>query len=94
MSLVDPVQLMIIGVIVVAVFFWGPQKIPQLARAIGSARREFESASKEGATNLAETSKSTRSAEQVLLGTARQLGIRTEGKTSDQISEEIIEKSK
>ena len=33
--------------IVLVFLLWGPQKIPQLARVIGEARREFDKASKE-----------------------------------------------
>ena len=41
MAFGDPVQWIIIGVIVVVIFLWGPQKIPDLAKAVGRARREF-----------------------------------------------------
>jgi len=36
----DPLELIIIGVILVVIFLWGPQKIPEIARAIGRARRD------------------------------------------------------
>lgn len=97
----DPLELIIIGVIVVVVLMWGPGKIPELARAIGRARREFEQASKEvtapGTAVLQASSgqaASSRTSDEVLIDTARQLGIATEGKTREQISQEIIWKSK
>jgi sec-independent protein translocase protein TatA len=40
----DPLQFVIIGVIVVVVFLWGPKKIPELARSLGLAKREFDKA--------------------------------------------------
>jgi len=43
----DPMQLIVIGVIVLALLLWGPNKIPQLAASLGKARREFDTAKKE-----------------------------------------------
>lgn len=97
MALGDPLQWIVIGIIVVVIFLWGPQKIPELARGLGRAKREFEQASKEveGSMNVTSTSPSVpKSADQVLLETARQLGITTEGKTREQISQEIVAKAK
>ena len=89
----DATELLIIGVIAVVIFLWGPQKIPELARALGRAKREFDTASKEvtGAVSAGPTAPS-RTADEILIQTARQLGISTEGKTREQISEEIIAK--
>jgi len=36
----------VIGIIVIAIFVWGPGKIPELARSLGRARKEFEEASR------------------------------------------------
>ena len=47
MALSDPLQLIVIAVIVNIIFIFGPNKIPEIARSIGKARRQFESASKE-----------------------------------------------
>jgi sec-independent protein translocase protein TatA len=96
MALGDPVQWIIIGVIVVVIFLWGPQKIPDLAKAIGRARREFDQASKDvqgmGAQMMAPTATAApaKSGDQMLIETARALGIQTEGKTRDQIAQEIV----
>jgi sec-independent protein translocase protein TatA len=40
MALVGPE--IIIVLLVVAVLVWGPKKVPELARALGEARRAFE----------------------------------------------------
>ncbi len=97
----DPLELILIGVIVVVVLMWGPGKIPELARSIGRARREFEQASKEITAPASATLQAaggqavpSRSADDILIDTARQLGIATEGKTREQISQEIVWKSK
>jgi len=121
MAFGDPLQWIIIGVIVVVIFLWGPQKIPELARGIGRAKGELDKASKEfdaaskqvmagatgtaaGATAATATGTTTtaqtgqvfveKSGDQVLMETARALGIDTAGKTRDQISQEIIAKTK
>jgi sec-independent protein translocase protein TatA len=83
----------IVVFIVLAIFLWGPQKLPQLARAIGQARREFEKASKEYTTLPPIPEEEASRGDDVLIATARRLGISTEGKTKEQISQEIIAKS-
>ena len=97
----DPLELIIIGVIVVVVLLWGPKKIPEFARSIGLAKKEFDQAKKE-AQNIGTTMidratapvSSTPTADDQLIETARRLGISTEGKTSQQISEEIVTRAK
>ena len=117
MAFGDPLQWIVIGVIVIAIFLWGPQKIPELAKGLGRAKREFDQASKEagdlansitkpisspgsavaGAATAMLTSSAPapeKSGDQMLIETARKLGITTEGKTRDQISQEIVERVK
>jgi len=114
MAFGDPLQWIIIGVIVVVIFLWGPQKIPELARGLGRAKGEFEKASKEfdaaskqvtaGVMTMGTPAASTtpqaapvfaeKSGDQVLVETARALGITTEGKSREQISQEIIARTK
>lgn len=83
----------IIVAIIAALILWGPKKLPELARAIGEARREFDRASKE-LTSLPPTKETRPSSDDLLIETAKKLGISTEGKTKEQISQEIIEKAK
>jgi sec-independent protein translocase protein TatA len=97
----DAMELGIIAVVAIVIFLWGPSKIPELARGLGRAKKEFDMASKEfttatmsgGATSGAPIAVE-RSADQVLVDTARQLGVDTAGKTRDQISQEIVAASK
>ena len=85
--------IVIVGVLIVF-FLWGPSKIPQLARAVGQARREFDKASKEIVTGApVEERPVAASADDTLIQTARKLGISTEGKTRDEISKAIVEKA-
>jgi sec-independent protein translocase protein TatA len=84
-------------VVIVVVFLFGAKKVPELARAVGRARGEFERGKKEleGAisspidiedkkTNVED--KSTK-----LNNAAQKLGISTEGKTDEQIKKEFQE---
>ncbi len=96
MALGDPIQWIIIGIIVLVIFLWGPQKIPDLAKALGRARKEFSQAAKEGEGAVSGAGSLRPAAEltgdQMLMETARKLGISTEGKTRDQVSQEIVNK--
>jgi sec-independent protein translocase protein TatA len=95
----DALEIVIIGVILVVIFLWGPAKIPELARALGRAKKEFDTASKEvnnTFTTVTQPSQQPppKTGDQILMETAQQLGINTEGKTREQISQEIVAKSK
>lgn len=82
----------LILIVVVALIIWGPKKIPELARAIGQARGEFDRASKEAMRPEGKGKREEPSSGDALIDTARSLGISTEGKTQQQISKEIVEK--
>lgn len=99
----DPLELIILGVIVVVILLWGPKKIPEFARSIGLARKEFEQAKKEAlnpTTTLLDRATqgsqgpAVSSSDDTLVQTAKRLGINTEGKTAQQISEEILARAK
>jgi len=87
---------LVILIVAVVIFLWGPAKIPELARALGKAKGEFERASKEfeEAAKIELEKSSESKSDDALIETAKKLGISTEGKTREQISQEIIEKVK
>jgi sec-independent protein translocase protein TatA len=99
----------IIGVVAIVIIMWGPAKIPQFAKALGQAKGEFSKASKEfnnaaildspaqpvAAASVASTPAPTiKTKDEMLLETAQKLGISAEGKTREQLSEEISVKVK
>src|SRR5512136_2547461 len=94
---------LIIGVVAIVIIMWGPSKIPEFAKALGRAKGEFSKAQKdfteaalttENAPNSSAPRQTIRSKDEMLLDTAKNLGISTDGKTRDQISEEIAVKAK
>lgn len=99
----DPVVWVLI--IAVVIFVFGANKIPQIAKGIGQARREFENASK-GMTepssvppagpSVAPQSRPTTQAFSTdpLIEAARNEGIPTEGKTREQIASDLAWKLK
>jgi sec-independent protein translocase protein TatA len=92
----DPLQLAIIGIVIVVFIVLGPKKIPELARALGMAKKEFDQGAK-GPDGAGGTPSSTMAGAQMgeddLMVAAKRLGISTEGKTRDQISAEIVRKT-
>ncbi len=84
----DPTQLLVILGVLVVILIWGPSKIPELARAVGRARKEFDDASK----GIVQPSSAPTqpAASDPLVETARKLGINTQGKTREQISDDIV----
>jgi len=98
----DPIEWIVIGVIVVVIFMWGPSKIPELARSVGLARKEFDAAKAQlgnptQALLQAATQPSMQTAptnsDDLLIQTARKMGIVTEGKTREQITNEMVSKT-
>ena len=108
--MLDGLDWIIVGVIAIVIIMWGPQKIPEFARSLGRAKGEFDKAQKEFANAALTTEPTTATAnvalaapklsstiktkDEMLLEAAQKLGIATDGKTRQQISEEISEKAK
>jgi len=81
----------IVLIAIVIILIWGPSKLPSLARGLGEAIREFRKASS-GIEEEPRRVEKREEIDQKLLETARALGISTEGKTKEQILDEINKK--
>jgi len=108
----DPMQWIVIGIVVIGLLLWGPNKIPQLAASLGKARKEFDQARKDienpmnailqSATQTptpqtpqapAASAQPQLSGDDILVKTARDMGIVTEGKSREQLSLEMVSKA-
>jgi len=91
----------IVGVIVLVLFLWGPEKLPKFARSIGQAKKEFEKASKTIEEEISRTTPTmptvstppAQTGDDKIIEIAKSLGIQTEGKTRDQLFEEILSRT-
>jgi sec-independent protein translocase protein TatA len=93
MALIGYEWLIALGVLLV-VFLWGPQKLPELAKSLGVAKKEFEKSSKEISSIATSVSTShTERQQDPLIVAAKSVGITTEGKTRDEIAKQIVDKA-
>jgi sec-independent protein translocase protein TatA len=79
----------------VLLFVFGPKKLPQLAKDLGKAWREFTKASS-GISEVLESPVNPvggKSGRETLLHMARKLNIETDGKPTEQIANEIVMKA-
>jgi sec-independent protein translocase protein TatA len=99
MALDDPLQWVVIAVVAIVFLMYGPKKIPELARSIGLARKEYNQASA-GASGKPASAASTAQAKaptrpavaptgDALIDAAKKLNISTQGKTREEIVGEI-----
>ncbi len=89
----DPIELVIIGIVIVVFVVMGPKKIPELARALGSAKKEFNAGAQGAPVASTTATAGAQMGGDDLMVAAQRLGISTEGKTREQISAEIVRKT-
>ena len=94
MAFIGPWEIGLILVVILILF--GGKKIPELARSMGEAVKQYrkategtsEETAKEGKEEITEHERKT------ILETAKKLGIDVEGRSIKEISEDILEKAK
>ncbi len=84
----------VIIAIVAIILIWGPGQIPKLARALGQAKKELKQAQEEGEAKEEVKKEEAKVEVDPLIVTAIKMGIDVTGKTREQISQEIIARSK
>jgi len=90
--MVGPQEWLIILIALVIILIWGPSKLPSLARGMGEAIREFRKAASGVAEEEVRRVERREEIDQKIIEMARSLGISTEGKTKEQILDEISRK--
>ena len=64
---------------------FGPKKLPELAKAVGDAVRRY----RESSSGIVSEPEKNETPEDVMIKAAEKLGIKTEGKTKDELAQEI-----
>jgi sec-independent protein translocase protein TatA len=79
-------------VFVVVILLFGAKKLPELARNLGRAKGEFDRGKMEIERELREEkTKDERKEDKDIEKAARDLGIKTEGKSEDELKKEIAQ---
>jgi sec-independent protein translocase protein TatA len=81
----------IVLIAIVIILIWGPSKLPSLARGMGEAIREFRKAAS-GTEEEPRRVEKKEEVDQKIIELAKSLGISTEGKTKEQILDEVNKK--
>jgi sec-independent protein translocase protein TatA len=92
MALIGYEWLIVVGILLV-IFLWGPKKLPELAKSLGLAKKEFEKTKSEFGSFTTLSSPSPNAADESLKTAARNLGIPTEGRTMEAIAKDIADKT-
>ena len=84
----------ILLIVIVVVFAFGGKKIPELARSLGRAKGEFERGKRDIEKEIREEDRTEtpKKKESSVVRAAKDLGIKTEGKTEKELKKEIAEK--
>jgi sec-independent protein translocase protein TatA len=99
---IEGFELLAIVAALAIIFLWGPSKLPEMARSIGQAKREFDQASKEVSslanpssllTLQTSTSTNVQPPQDPIVVAAKSLGISTEGKTKEELAREIVSRT-
>lgn len=81
----------LIVILFIILLLFGGRKLPELARSMGSAVREYTQASKEPIKTIEEKTKSKEDEDrETILEAARKLGIQTEGRSINEIAQDLV----
>jgi sec-independent protein translocase protein TatA len=81
----------LIVILFIILLLFGGKKLPELARSMGSAVREYTDAAKEPVKYVEEKAKDKDEEDRdAILAAARKLGIETEGRSVSEIAQDIV----
>lgn len=83
---------LVVLIALVIILIWGPSKLPSLARGLGEAIREFRKAASGVAEEETRRVEKKEEIDQKIIEMAKSLGISTEGKSREQLLDEISKK--
>lgn len=76
-------------IIVIALFLFGPDKIPEIACSIGKSVKEFKKAQMDASEELKTAEKPTEGSDSKIYKLVTEMGIDTKNKTVEQLTDEI-----
>lgn len=76
-------------IVIAALFFFGPDKIPELARSLGKAMGEFKRAQMETENEIKKINEPLNDKDTKIHNLAIEMGLDVNNKTSEQLVEEI-----
>ena len=78
-------------ILFIILLLFGGRKLPELARSMGSAIREYNSAAKEPEKYIERKTKTKEDEDkEAVLSAAKKLGIETEGRNINEIAQDIV----
>lgn len=81
----------LIVVLFIVLLLFGGRKLPELARSMGSAVREYTAATKEPTKYVEEKTKTKEDEErEAILEAAKKMGIETEGRSISEIAQDLV----
>jgi sec-independent protein translocase protein TatA len=84
-------QTELIIVLFIVLLLFGGKKLPELARSMGTAVREYSSATKEPEKYIEEKTKTKEEEEkEAILEAAKKMGIETEGRSLSEIAQDLV----
>jgi sec-independent protein translocase protein TatA len=84
-------QFELVAVLFIVLLLFGGKKLPELARSMGSAVREYTTATKEPAKYVEEKTKTKEDQDrEAILEAAKKMGIETEGRSISEIAEDLV----
>jgi len=80
-------------ILFIVLLLFGGRKLPELARSMGEAAREFNRASKDPTRYVDEKARKENEERQAVIDAAKKLGIEVEGRDISDIAQDIVKET-